>query len=41
MHGEMQLDEQLDTAEELRLQLAEAERTNARLTEQVAEICAC
>ena len=41
MHGDVQLDELLDTAEELRSQLAEAERANTRLTEQVVEICVC
>ena len=41
MHGDVQLDELLHTMEELRSRLAEAERTNTRLTEQVAQTCAC
>ena len=39
MHGDVQLGELLGTMEELRSQQSEAERTNTRLTEQVAEIC--
>ena len=41
MHGDVQLDELLHTMEEVRSQLAEAERANTRLTEQVAQTCAC
>ena len=41
MHGDVQLDELVGKTEVLESQLAEAERTNARLTEQVAETCVC
>ena len=39
MHGDVQLRESVEAAGVLRGQLAEAERTNTQLTEQVAEIC--
>ena len=38
-HGDVQLHESVQAAAVLRSQHAEAERSNTRLTEQVAEIC--